>query len=696
MLAADHRARGVMTIERYADYLQALRRRPAPLRRHPGHRPAPGRPGRQPAPSGPTSGPISRINRTGLAGSVFELDDRLVASVARAAADGWTGVKLMTRIDHGDPSGAAALELLGQVLEEARRAHLEALIEPVLWRDGRMSRETADIVLAAVIAHDLGAPAAQGTGARRARRGAPGRGGGAGWWPASGCPVLFLGGPAPPGGGDRVLDEARDVMAGGGAGLAMGRAIFQEPSPAAMAKRAGRDRARPVILTIDLGTSVTKVALWDHGRPGGRCRSRRWPPPIRRPGGPSRTRHRGGLRWSRPAPRCGPPPGRLRRGGGGRVHRGPPDHGGLVDAAGAPRARPSSGRTAGPGPRPRRLADRLVEPPERPPPPAVGTALDAGVGGRQAGLADRPRARAPGASAWILTPRDLMVWRLTGEVATDPTMASRSGLYDLDGRVVEELAGAGRTGWPRWSPRTRSPAGCRRRRPPTSGLAAGTPVVIGAGDRACEVIGTGADRVRAPWSAGERPPTSRCRWRHGRPVRPGGHGAVPGRPPVDGCSKGGCRRQGRSWPGSAGSPDVPPDELAELARLSPPGAAGVVATTWLEGARAPWWRADAGAAFVGLGSEHGAADLARAGVRVGGLGGAALPGGDGDPAAGRAAGRPAWSLGGAGASIPVWLDVLTGITGLPASRRRSGQAASAGAALLAAAGRGPRVRPRRI
>ena len=51
------------------------------------------------------------LNRTGLAGSAFELDDRLVASVGRAASDGWTGVKLMTRIDLADPGGAAALEL---------------------------------------------------------------------------------------------------------------------------------------------------------------------------------------------------------------------------------------------------------------------------------------------------------------------------------------------------------------------------------------------------------------------------------------------------------------------------------------------------------------------------------------------------------------------------------------------------------
>ena len=98
------------------------------------------------------------INRTGLAGTVFELDDRLVATVDRAAADGWTGIKLMTRIDPDDPGGAAALALLGQVLEEARASSLDALIEPVMWKGGRMSRVTDDIVLAAVIAHDLGAP----------------------------------------------------------------------------------------------------------------------------------------------------------------------------------------------------------------------------------------------------------------------------------------------------------------------------------------------------------------------------------------------------------------------------------------------------------------------------------------------------------------------------------------------------------
>lgn len=46
------------------------------------------------------------------------------------------------------------------------------------------------------------------------------------------------------------------------------------------------------------------------------------------------------------------------------------------------------------------------------------------------------------------------------------------------------------------------------------------------------------------------------------------------------------------------------------------------------------------------------------------------------------------ALGGAGTDFAVWAEVVTGVTGLPASRRRSGQAASAGAALLAARGAG--------
>jgi DhnA family fructose-bisphosphate aldolase class Ia len=234
ILAADHRARGVMTIENNSRYLSIL----TEALPHCDGILATVQPLTALADSG-ALGPAQRtylsINRTGLAGMAFELDDRLVASVDRAAADGWTGVKLMTRIAPTDPGGAAALELLGRVLEDAKSAGLDALIEPVVWRAGRMSKATDEIVLAAVIAHDLGAPLLkvpvpdEPSGAARidaVRRIVE----------SVGVPVLFLGGPPGPAGSDRVVEETRDVMAGGAAGLALGRGILQADSPATKAK----------------------------------------------------------------------------------------------------------------------------------------------------------------------------------------------------------------------------------------------------------------------------------------------------------------------------------------------------------------------------------------------------------------------------------------------------------------------------
>jgi DhnA family fructose-bisphosphate aldolase class Ia len=233
ILAADHRARGVRTIERYADLVRALGQA---LPSCDGIL-ATAQPLGDLAESGairPDQRTYLSINRTGLSGSAFELDDRLVASVDRAAEDGWSGVKVMTRIDLSDKNGAEALELLGQVLEEANASDLEALIEPVMWTAEGMSRVTDDIVMAAVIAHDIGAPLLKvpvpDEPAGEARVEAVAR-----VVASVGVPVLFLGGPHDQQGRQRVLDEARDVMAGGASGMAIGRAVFQEPDAAAMA-----------------------------------------------------------------------------------------------------------------------------------------------------------------------------------------------------------------------------------------------------------------------------------------------------------------------------------------------------------------------------------------------------------------------------------------------------------------------------
>jgi DhnA family fructose-bisphosphate aldolase class Ia len=233
VLAADHRARGVPTIERYDDYLRALTAAVA----HCDGVLATAQPLVDLAGSGCLGGRRTylSLNRTGLAGSAFELDDRLVATVTRAAADGWTGVKLMTRIAPDDPGGAAALELLGRVLEEAHALSLEELVEPVVWRDGRLSRAVDDVVLGAVVAHDLGAPLLKVPVPDEP----PGddRSAAVGRVVASvGVPVLFLGGPRQ-GLAEPIEDLARDVMTGGAAGLAVGRAVIEDPDPGAVARR---------------------------------------------------------------------------------------------------------------------------------------------------------------------------------------------------------------------------------------------------------------------------------------------------------------------------------------------------------------------------------------------------------------------------------------------------------------------------
>lgn len=230
LLAADHRARGVLTIERYDDYLAALE---AALPACDGLLAS-----AQPLADLRARGAVDgrtylSLNRTGLAGARFELDDRLVTTCQRAADDGCTGVKIMTRIDLDDPLTAPALELLGQVLDEARGLGLEALVEPLRWRDGAIDRSADAIVFAAVVAHDMGAPLLKvpvpDAPAGPARADAVAR-----VVASVGAPVLFLGGPHR-GDRDAVLSEVADAIAGGGAGMAIGRTVYQDDDPAAMA-----------------------------------------------------------------------------------------------------------------------------------------------------------------------------------------------------------------------------------------------------------------------------------------------------------------------------------------------------------------------------------------------------------------------------------------------------------------------------
>jgi xylulokinase len=311
----------------------------------------------------------------------------------------------------------------------------------------------------------------------------------------------------------------------------------------------------------------------------------------------------------------------------------------------------------------------------------TGVPLDAGsVAGKLAWLEAHDPKRLD-AAAWVLAPRDFVSWRMTGEVATDLTMASRSGLYGLDGRPVAELTGAATA---KLAP-VLDPGAVSGTLVTSAaaelGLTAGIPVVIGGGDRACEVVGTGASASCPMISWGttanistpvETRPTT-------RPL-----GIVLSRAADGGwLLEGGLSAAGSflGWLGRITGHQ--PASLAALASQSPPGARGVIAVPWLDGARAPSWNLGARAGFVGLSSAHGLADLSRALIEsVGWEVKRCL-----DAMSARAPAGPAvteLALAGSGADVPVWVEVLSGMTGRPVSRRRSGQAASAGAALLAA------------
>ena len=392
---ADHRALRRLPARRCAAALP-------PLRRHPGHRPAAGRPGPRGCPPAPSSAPTSRSTAPVWPARRSSSTTGWWPPWGGPAADGWTGVKLMTRIDPDDPGGAAALELLGRVLEEARtvgargadRAGAVAGRADVpgdrRHRAGRGHRP-----------RPRRAPA-QGAGARRTGRVRPGSRRSRRVVDTVGVPVLFLGGPHVRGGGAPVDEVASDVMDGGAAGLAVGRVGHPGPGPGGRGGAGwprsctgGDPHPRPRDQPHQGGAvgAATDWSTW----PGSHVATRH-PAPGASEQDPSQwwASVVDGVRRGR-----GRGPGTARRGRGAGVHGRPADLR-AVRRGGRPVGPAivwSDGRAGGWADRPgAEDGDRR----------AVVRGGPAGMGGRHP---DRP---AWTASAWILAPRDVVVWRLTG------------------------------------------------------------------------------------------------------------------------------------------------------------------------------------------------------------------------------------------------------------------------------------------
>ncbi|MBM6401326.1 Cgl0159 family (beta/alpha)8-fold protein [Phycicoccus sonneratiae] len=140
LVAADHPARGALAVRSDAT---AMASRPALLERLATALERPGVDGVLGTPdvledlllAGLLDGKVAigSMNRGGLQGAVFELDDRFTAYDADTlAANGLEGGKMLTRVALDDPGTAPTLEASGRAVTELARHGLMAMVEPFL------------------------------------------------------------------------------------------------------------------------------------------------------------------------------------------------------------------------------------------------------------------------------------------------------------------------------------------------------------------------------------------------------------------------------------------------------------------------------------------------------------------------------------------------------------------------------------
>lgn len=228
----------------------------------------------------------------------------------------------------------------------------------------------------------------------------------------------------------------------------------------------------------------------------------------------------------------------------------------------------------------------------------------------------------------MLQAKDFIVHRLTGEFVTDYSDASGTNMFDLREK--------------RWSPEILAAIGVAEEVLPRpvasktvigsvgagvaeeSGLAAGTPVVVGGGDGACATVGAGVIRSgraynvlgTSSWIAmASREPVMDGEQRTFNWVHLDEDLYMP-------CGTMQSAGFSYSWfkdvlcdletrDAEAAGKNVY-DTLNGYTEESAPGAGGLLFLPYLLGERSPWWEPDARAAFIGLGAEHTRAHMARA------------------------------------------------------------------------------------
>lgn len=108
---------------------------------------------------------VGSMNRGGLRGSSFEMDDRFTGYDVRSMVDdGIDFAKTLVRINLADDATVSTLEAMARAVTEAAAAQLPIMLEPFMseWGDGKIVNDlsTDAVILSVAIASGLGASSA--------------------------------------------------------------------------------------------------------------------------------------------------------------------------------------------------------------------------------------------------------------------------------------------------------------------------------------------------------------------------------------------------------------------------------------------------------------------------------------------------------------------------------------------------------
>ncbi len=292
-------------------------------------------------------------------------------------------------------------------------------------------------------------------------------------------------------------------------------------------------------------------------------------------------------------------------------------------------------------------------------------------------------------AAKFLVPKDYIVHRLTGEFVTDYSDASGTLLFDLTERRWHQpfLDALGLSADQLPTPYSSNtvvghvtPHAARE-----SGLAPGTPVVIGGGDGSCAGVGAGVIEPGAAYcvigtsawisvstlTPAPDPQQRTMTFHHVHPDRYAPMGVMQ--------LAGGARE----WAWKALSDgDL---DLDAAAAAVEPGAEGLIFLPYLMGERSPWWDPQARGAFVGLSIQHSKPQMARAVLEGVAFGLRQIL----DSLREQTPGIDALRLIGGGGKSRLWPQILADIFGTPIHMLElTGEATSWGAAVAAGVGVG--------